>query len=105
MWASTSEVRISSTPDGSGYSCSGNGEKHCCWIGGVLCPHLEEDTVEGRRWTCSLYRALGSWEAVYASDEYQTTDAAAWFAGGDWPQNIPEALASPSGKCCWQGGD
>jgi hypothetical protein len=89
--------------------CHGNSPTHCCWIGGQVCPHLEEDTVEGRRWACGLYRRYESWDAVYDSPEYAATDAAVSFAVnhpgygcGDWPQNIPEAAASVSGKCCWQ---
>ncbi len=90
--------------------CTGNSTEHCCWINGVVCPYLEENTVEGRRWACGLLRKLGSWEAVYDSSEYQTSDAAAMFTAvwpgfgcGDWPQDIPGVLASPSGNCCWQG--
>ncbi len=92
--------------------CTGNNMDHCCWINGAVCPYLEENTVEGRRWACGLLRELGSWEAVYASNEYQTTDAAAMFVDvwpgfgcGDWPQNIPDVITSPSGNCCWQGDD
>jgi len=93
-------------------ACHGNGDLHCCWIAGVVCPHLEEGTVEGRRWVCGLLRVHETWEAVYETAEYQATDAAAMFAAatdgwfgygcGDFPQNIPQAMASPSGKCCWQ---
>jgi len=89
--------------------CNGNNDYHCCWIAGQVCPHLEEGTVAGRRWACGLYREHGSWEKVYASAEYRATAAAASFkvhhpgyGCGDWPQNIPEAIESVSGKCCWQ---
>ena len=90
-------------------TCHGNGTTHCCWINGTQCPWLEENTVEGRRWVCGLYRTSGTWGRVYATPEYQNTAAAAMFSSGwpgfgcgDWPQNIPDQTASPSGKCCYQ---
>jgi hypothetical protein len=51
--------------------CHGNGEEHCCWLGdGGLCPYLEENTVEGRRWACGLRRELRSWKKVHADPRY-----------------------------------
>ena len=50
--------------------CNGNRDDHCCWIKGNPCPHLEENTVKGRRWACGLYRKLQDWDAVLASQEY-----------------------------------
>ena len=89
--------------------CHGNGPDHCCWTSEGLCPFLEENTVPGRRWACGLYRKLGSWEAVYADPRYQSSAVATWFAEilpglgcGGWPQDIPAAMMSVSGKCCWQ---
>ena len=52
---------------------------------------LEENTVEGRRWACGLMRRYGSWEAVYASEEYQRHTKGFWdrfrpgSGCGDWP--------------------
>jgi hypothetical protein len=90
--------------------CHGLGERHCCWFG-VPCPHVEEDTVEGRRWACGLLRRLGSWAAVHASTEWQQTvkplaDAAglpATYTCGDWPQYEIRAgrAPSPDWACCW----
>ncbi len=51
--------------------CTGNFEDHCCWVDGKVCPHLEENTVEGRRWACGLLVALGSWEGVYRTEAWQ----------------------------------
>lgn len=89
--------------------CHGLGDEHCCWIGGVPCPFLEEGTVEGRRWVCGLLRELGSWDAVYEDERYRAADVAAWFAEnypgfgcGDWPQSIPEVMSTPgTGRCCY----
>lgn len=88
--------------------CHGNGSDHCCWINGKVCPHLEENTVPGRRWACGLLRVHGDWETVYQTPEYQATDAATWFASshpgygcGDWPQNIPPVIQGGVGLCCW----
>ena len=52
--------------------CLGNSEDHCCYLKGVACKHLEENTVEDRRWVCGLRRKLGNWDDVIASTEYQT---------------------------------
>ncbi len=50
--------------------CTGNLEDHCCWVNGKVCPHLEENTVEGRRWTCGLLVEHGPWAVVYETEEY-----------------------------------
>ena len=76
--------------------CAGNSYDHCCWISGVACEHLEENTVEGRRWACGLLRQLGSWESVHSSDEYAEVRVMIRSIGievdcGDWP---------PSGVTC-----
>jgi hypothetical protein len=89
--------------------CHGNNDFHCCWINGQVCLHLEERTVEGRRWACGLLRELGTWDAVYQDPRYQATTAARSFQEhhpgygcGDWPQNLPDVMANGSGLCCYQ---
>ena len=52
-------------------ACWDDGDDHCCWIDGHVCTYLEEWTVQGRRWSCRLYREQGSWLAVYQTTEYQ----------------------------------
>lgn len=52
--------------------CPGTGEQHCCWVAGEVCPFLEENTVEGRRWACGLYRKYGNWNRAINSEEYRT---------------------------------
>jgi hypothetical protein len=86
--------------------CHGTDDSHCCWIEGSLCPHLEENTVPGRRWACGLRRRAGNWDDVYLMAEYQATDAARWFAEhfpgqgcGDWPQRT--GPLEGSGLCCF----
>ena len=94
--------------------CHGNNEGHCCWLGGVLCPFLEENTVEGRRWACGLFRELGDWELVHEDHRYIDKVLPLWMARdelriwadqgcgcGDWPQNIPSEMRLSIGKCCW----
>ncbi len=75
--------------------CTGNFEDHCCWVDGKVCPHLEENTVEGRRWACGLLVALGSWEAIYATEAWQRDVKPLCdrlgMRCGDWP---------PKGKTC-----
>ena len=71
-------------------TCHGNGPDHCCTFQGVTCTHLEENTVEGRRWACGLRRELGSWEAVYADARYEDVrtklrDIGITVDCGDWP--------------------
>lgn len=70
--------------------CLGSADDHCCYVNGKLCEHLEENTVEGRRWACGLYRVHQSWEAVYLAPEYPAVRAALRGVGikvdcGDWP--------------------
>ena len=72
-------------------SCTGNTDDHCCYFGSA-CQHVEENTVEGRRWACGLHRVYGSWEAVYASDEWDGVLTTAVSVGlpstykcGEWP--------------------
>ena len=73
---------------------------HCCWIDGVQCPLLFID--RGGMPRCSVW---GEWE----KEPYLSSAAAKslnqFWSGktcADWPQNIPEAMADLSGKCCWQ---
>ena len=80
-------------------ACSGNGDDHCCYFGEV-CEHLEENTVEGRRWTCKLKRIYGTWEAVYMSSEWPGVAEKAKAVGlredfkcGDWPYPSEECGA------------
>jgi hypothetical protein len=89
--------------------CHGNGADHCCYIGGRVCPFLEEGTVPGRRWACGLYRELRSWDAVHADPRYLASDAARMMAErwpgygcGDWPQKMPDVMGNPAmGRCCY----
>lgn len=48
----------------------GNGDTHCCWLEGEVCPYLEVNTMLDRKWVCGLMRELGDWEQVIASDRY-----------------------------------
>lgn len=50
--------------------CHGNTPIHCCSFWGYVCPYVEENTVEGRRWACGLRRELGSWDAVLTDSRY-----------------------------------
>ena len=79
---------------------------HCCHLGARgVCPHLEEHTVQGRRWACGLLVREGSWERVYQTPEY-VRDVRPFFDGwkpdlhcGTWP--------TPGETCatCGQVGD
>ena len=60
------------------FKCDGNGPDHCCYIQNEVCPHLEENTIPGRRWVCGLMRRLGSWDAVHTSVAYLAFPATAW---------------------------
>jgi len=81
--------------------CPGNGEKHCCWVGGAVCPHLEENTVEGRRWACGLLMKYGSWAEMNNSPEYKPI-------GDHWltirsPFNYCETFVPNETQCCQVG--
>ena len=68
----------------------GVSDDHCCWVAGKACPHLEENTVVGRRWACGLRRDLGNWDAVITSDRY-LADVAPHFGEmncRDWPDGV-----------------
>ena len=72
--------------------CTGNTSDHCCYLNGTPCVYIEENTVEGRRWACGLFRELGNWDAVHADERYVTTiqplidmTPFAGFRCGDWP--------------------
>lgn len=87
--------------------CHGNGPDHCCHLGRFgVCAHLEENTVEGRRWACGFRRRLGSWEAVHADPQYLSEVAPLLketgipVLCGDWPQGCHERM---NGKafCCY----
>ena len=87
-------------------TCHGNGDKHCCWFKGVLCPYLEEYTVDGRRWACGLLRERGTWDKVLKDPRYKGAvqalfDTVPELAGmncRDWPQEYD----LQSGRCCYE---
>lgn len=88
--------------------CHGNDE-HCCVFAGIDCPFIEDGMVTGRRWSCGLYRELQDWDMVLADPRYIEIVQPMYDSIGrpdwnckDWPQNIPEVMAQPSGRCCWE---
>lgn len=94
--------------------CEGNRAEHCCTFGGVTCPHLEQGTVEGRRWVCGLLRVHGSWDAVHRCPEYVADVQPFWdsypmpgLSCGDWPQatelevKVRQGQCDPAAACCW----
>lgn len=80
--------------------CIGRGTldgDHCCYVMGVRCRYLEENTIPGRRFVCGLRRVLGSWEAVHADPGYQEHVQSAWdkvgiSSCGEWQPKV--------GECC-----
>lgn len=78
--------------------CHGNQIDHCCYVRGVRCPFLEEDTVVGRRWVCGLRRELGSWDAVHADRRYLEHVQPAWDEVGI---ESCGAWGPGSGQCCF----
>lgn len=79
--------------------CFGNKSDHCCYVNGVDCKHLEENTMEGRRWVCGLRRKLGNWDDVISSKEY-IKDVEPYFGiigmnCKDWP----DGTGHNSGTC------
>ena len=89
--------------------CHGNGDDHCCYFAGVLCPYLEENTVPGRRWACGLLRQYNNWNRVLTSDEYLQVVQPLWetvpnYVPGmtceSWPNGHPNIMAAGIGLCC-----
>lgn len=83
--------------------CTGQGDRdggHCCWIAGKVCQFLDE-TGEIPR--CSIWDRLGDQE--WQNAPIGQLFARAWpgYTCIDWPQNIPEVMASPVGNCCYRG--
>lgn len=67
--------------------CQGrNNEEHCCYVHGEVCPHLEENTEPGFRWSCGLRRELGNWDAVLADPRYPKDSWAPGVNCRDWPE-------------------
>jgi len=61
-----------------------------------------------RRWVCGLMREHGDWDIVLEDQRYKEIVQPLFDMAGignwncrDWPQNHPDAIAQPSGKCCW----
>lgn len=81
--------------------CNGQGDVdggHCCWIDGKVCELLDTSGPIPR---CSVW---GRWDEPVWTD----SPAGKFFAGrypgfncSDWPQRIPEVMASGRGLCCW----
>jgi hypothetical protein len=90
--------------------CHGNGPDHCCYLGKHgICPHLEENTVPGRRWACALRRSFGSWTDVHSSPRYlnevkpKLVDIGIELDCGDWPQKDSNVMTNPAmGRCCYE---
>ena len=85
--------------------CTGKGDTdggHCCWINGELCQFLFTD--RGGTPRCKLHAEWGNLtelaEWVNAPIGQWFTERHPGFECGDWPQNIPEAMAL-DGRCCW----
>jgi len=83
--------------------CTGRGAggDHCCYIEGQVCQFLVTQDGLPR---CSLWsgQMLGNpeWEQAPVGRflaRYPGKDC------HDWPQNIPEVMATGRGLCCWQG--
>lgn len=72
--------------------CLGNGNDHCCWIGGKECQFIIRDytdeTGHHRKWACSLRAELGNWDAVMADSRWIENVKGSWVDGlncRDWP--------------------
>lgn len=73
-------------PDGQTF-CHGNGEDHCCYFGGEVCPFLRDDGPKPnkagvRRWVCTLYEELGDWQGVHDDPRYLATVEPMWRGAG-----------------------
>jgi hypothetical protein len=79
--------------------CLGNTEDHCCYLAGVPCKYLEENTVEGRRWACGLRREYGNWDDAIASDRYQKDIEPHFGPKGVNCKDWPEANKAYCGEC------
>jgi hypothetical protein len=72
-------------PQGQAF-CHGNGDDHCCWLAGQVCPFLRDDgwsSPESRRFVCTLREELGDWDLVHSDPRYLATVEPLWRASGD----------------------
>ena len=79
--------------------CLGQLDDHCCYVNGVACKHLEENTQVERRWTCGLMRKLNNWDDVIASSEYQTDVAPYFDPKGMNCKDWPDGTSGNAGHC------
>jgi hypothetical protein len=83
-------------------TCTGAGhgdgpDDHCCWVNGKRCRYLVE-RVDGRRWACGLFSALGSWDAVHEHPGYKVFVQSVWDEVGI---ESCGAWGPGSGQCCF----
>jgi len=76
-----------------------NDADHCCYIDGVACPHLEENTEAGFRWSCGLRRQLGSWRKVIKSRDWKDTVGDSISAKGYTCETWPNDQYDGCSKC------
>lgn len=91
-------------------SCHGNCESHCCIFRGVVCPFVEENTIPGRRWTCGLFRELGTWEKVLKDKRYKKQVQPLFntvpgfidkrYTCANYPQDLPKVIIKQK-DCGW----
>lgn len=63
-----------------GLVCNRSLQDHCCYLKGITCKFLRENTSSGNtcRWTCTLRERYGNWEDVHNSPEYLATVKPVW---------------------------
>jgi hypothetical protein len=58
-------------------------DEHCCYVANAgVCRYLEENTMPDRRYSCSLRRILGSWDAVHDDAGYKKYVQPMWDMRG-----------------------
>ncbi len=78
--------------------CQATVDDHCCWVGGVVCPHFDPKPAPDAGGHCALRAELGDWSAVHVDVRYLEDVRPAWDKAeivdncGDWWPEEPCAV-------------
>lgn len=71
---------------------------HCCWVNGTLCKFFR---VEDGLAVCSIWDQMDTDEWWTSPMGRQFAEESPGYTCRDWPQNIPQVMATGIGLCCW----
>ena len=84
--------------------CNGKGDNgdHCCYINGQVCEFLFTGfSVEGYIPRCMVWDEMDTEKWRNSPVGRWMTERYPGYTCRDWPQNIPEIMATARNLCCW----